>query len=127
MTPLLDINTLVALGWQPHEHHARAWRWFQRQEHFATCALTQLGFLRVSTALPYYTATPQDIRAVLESLISRPGHIFLPCNKGIELFEPGSTGFSLEEYLAGLALENDGKLAVLERPAIRRAVLVIPR
>ncbi|HLL89632.1 MAG TPA: TA system VapC family ribonuclease toxin [Tepidisphaeraceae bacterium] len=49
---LLDANVLIALGWPTHAHHAVAHRWFASAaaaDGWATCPLTQLGFVRVST------------------------------------------------------------------------------
>src|SRR5688500_7243411 len=48
---LLDVNVLVALGWPSHQHHASAHRWFSSAaaDGWATCPLTQCGFVRIST------------------------------------------------------------------------------
>jgi predicted nucleic acid-binding protein len=52
MRYLLDVNTLVALGHTLHVHHERAGRWLQSvlpaAENLASCAITELGFVRVS-------------------------------------------------------------------------------
>ena len=50
---LLDVNALVALALPNHPFHERAHRWFQRtpKRLWATCPLTQAGFLRVATYL----------------------------------------------------------------------------
>jgi toxin-antitoxin system PIN domain toxin len=52
MRYLLDVNTLVALGHTLHAHHARAEEWLKSvlptAETLATCAITELGFVRVS-------------------------------------------------------------------------------
>jgi toxin-antitoxin system PIN domain toxin len=49
---LLDVNLLVALGHTRHVHHARAERWLKAIVSTATaletCAITELGFVRVS-------------------------------------------------------------------------------
>ena len=47
---LLDVNVLIALAWDDHVHHDRAHAWFRRlaNESFATCNVTQSGFVRVS-------------------------------------------------------------------------------
>jgi predicted nucleic acid-binding protein len=49
---LLDVNTLVALGHTLHVHHARAGKWLNSvrptAEVLATCAITELGVVRVS-------------------------------------------------------------------------------
>ena len=51
MTSLPDVNVLVALLWERHMHHVAARRWFValREEPWATCAITQAGFVRVSS------------------------------------------------------------------------------
>jgi predicted nucleic acid-binding protein len=52
MKYLLDVNTLVALGHTLHVHHERAGSWLKgalpTAETLATCAITELGFVRVS-------------------------------------------------------------------------------
>ena len=47
---LLDINVLLALAWPTHVHHAAAHRWFSGSASlaWASCPLTQLGFVRLS-------------------------------------------------------------------------------
>jgi predicted nucleic acid-binding protein len=49
---LLDINTLIALGHSAHVHHARATAWFRSVKapanRLCTCAITELGFVRVA-------------------------------------------------------------------------------
>ena len=47
---LLDVNVLIALAWDNHEHHARAHGWFGKlaATSFATCNVTQSGFVRLS-------------------------------------------------------------------------------
>ena len=46
---LLDVNALIALGWEGHERHREVATWFSRHSRagWATCALTQAGFVRV--------------------------------------------------------------------------------
>ena len=50
MIALPDINVLLALAWSNHAHHDAAHRWFARDATagWATCLLTQTGFLRLS-------------------------------------------------------------------------------
>ena len=51
MIYLLDVNALLALGVTNHEFHGRVARWINRaaatDSSFATCAITELGFLRI--------------------------------------------------------------------------------
>jgi toxin-antitoxin system PIN domain toxin len=48
---LLDINVLVALAFADHPSHSAAHKWFHRQRdrQWATCPLTQAGFLRLAS------------------------------------------------------------------------------
>jgi predicted nucleic acid-binding protein len=52
---LLDVNVLVALLVPEHQHHTLAIDWFTSQavgEKWATCAVTELGVIRVCAQLP---------------------------------------------------------------------------
>lgn len=78
---LLDVNALVALAWDSHIHHARMRQWFAEhaRQGWATCPLTESGFVRVSTN-PKVLPSPIgviDARRVLAALRSAPGHGFL--------------------------------------------------
>ena len=48
---LLDVNALVALAWNRHVHHAAIHAWFDESPDrlWATCPLTEAGFVRVSS------------------------------------------------------------------------------
>lgn len=78
---LLDVNALVALAWDSHVHHARAREWFAEHSAtgWATCPITESGFVRVSSnpkILP--SAIGVDAaRAVLSVLRTATGHHFL--------------------------------------------------
>jgi toxin-antitoxin system PIN domain toxin len=50
MVYLLDVNVLLALAWPNHDHHHAAHAWFGRSrvEGWATCPMTQAGFVRIS-------------------------------------------------------------------------------
>jgi predicted nucleic acid-binding protein len=52
MKYLLDVNALVALGFMDHEFHTRVGGWVRMlangpEDELATCAITELGFVRV--------------------------------------------------------------------------------
>lgn len=79
---LLDTNVLLALAWPSHQHHVAAHGWFRAESRYgwATCALTQLGFVRLSSN-PAYTsdaATPQEAAALLHELVAHKTHHFWP-------------------------------------------------
>ena len=77
---LLDVNALIALAWDSHVHHAAIRRWFvENRGEWATCALTEAGFVRVSTnsvAIPEAIPVAQA-RVVLGSLRAAGAHRFL--------------------------------------------------
>jgi uncharacterized protein len=81
---LLDVNILIALAWDNHEHHARAHAWFGKlaATSFATCNVTQSGFVRLSmnSNVVHSQITIADVFAKLESFTRHPNHKF--CEDG---------------------------------------------
>ena len=81
---LLDVNVLIALAWDDHEHHARAHAWFGQlaSETFATCNVTQSGFVRLSLNpnVVHCQIGITDVFQMLESLTKHPNHSF--CEDG---------------------------------------------
>ncbi len=78
---LLDVNALVALAWDSHVHHAsmRAWFTANGPAGWATCPITESGFVRVSSnpiVLPAAIGV-DAARGVLSALRAHPGHQFL--------------------------------------------------
>jgi uncharacterized protein len=78
---LLDVNALVALAWDSHVQHAAMRAWFKANGSggWATCPITESGFVRVSSnpiVLP--SAIGVDAaRGVLSTLRTHPDHRFL--------------------------------------------------
>lgn len=79
MRALLDVNVLIAMHDASHVHHARARTWFG--EHldsgWASCAVTQNGFVRVVSQprYPLDITTPEAI-AILATTCERSEHEF---------------------------------------------------
>jgi toxin-antitoxin system PIN domain toxin len=73
---LLDVNFLIACGWQSHADHVRASRWLSRAKSFATSPICEMGFLRVSLS-PAFGACFEDALAVLEAIVRTRGHRFV--------------------------------------------------
>src|SRR5687767_15270532 len=74
---LLDVNALVALAWDSHIHHVRIREWFatNASQGWATCPITESGFVRVSTN-PKVLPSPigvADARRVLATLREADG------------------------------------------------------
>ena len=116
MTYLLDANVLIALGWSMHTHHHPANQWLPGKP-FATCAQTQLAFLRLSThpKLPY-RATMQDARATLRSILAKPGHEFWAMDlQPLEHRPEARTHEELNDaYLLALAKSRAGLLVTFD-------------
>jgi len=68
---LLDINALIALAHRTHAQHARAIAWFQTSraasQALCTCAITELGFVRVTVQTRLQTDVA-SARKALEQL-----------------------------------------------------------
>src|SRR5512137_2417140 len=77
---LLDVNVLVALAWPNHQFHRLARGRLERsREPWATCALTQLGFIRLSSnpAVVGISKTPLEAAALLAQFLRDPQHVYL--------------------------------------------------
>jgi toxin-antitoxin system PIN domain toxin len=125
MSALLDVNVLVALAWPNHIHHDRALRWFGQhyRQGWATCPLTESGFVRVSSnrrAIP-------EAKSVLEAVIqlrrmtALDGHEFWTDDQSIarsDLFAPEKIlGYRqvTDAHLVALAIRHGGRLASFDR------------
>ncbi|MEO7166084.1 MAG: TA system VapC family ribonuclease toxin [Chthoniobacterales bacterium] len=118
---LLDTNVLLALAWPNHQHHAAAHRWFRAESKngWATCALTQLGFVRLSSNPAYTPAAvpPQQAAALLSELLAHKQHHFWPSpdakNPAIYLQALGHQQVN-DAYLVALARRQRSRLVTLD-------------
>jgi len=121
---LLDTNVLLALAWPNHQHHAAAHAWFRKEARrpWATCALTQLAFVGLSSN-PAYTAlavSPAAAAALLSKLTAVGRHRYWD-----DLASPGPGTFAkalghqqvIDAYLVGEAERHKGRLATFDRRA----------
>jgi len=68
MTYLLDVNALVALGFQQHEFHNRVISWIMQEKQpllIATCSITELGFARILTQASVYGLSVAQAQSLL--------------------------------------------------------------
>jgi toxin-antitoxin system PIN domain toxin len=124
-TALLDLNILTALLWPAHEHHEAAHRWFHARPNasWATCALTQLGFVRLvsNPAFSRDALSPSAGLALLAANLSHANHEFwtetLQLPAAIKGMEPGLRGHRqlTDAYLLALASRRKGVLATFDR------------
>ena len=77
---LLDINVLLALADSLHVHHGRSRGWFLSEDvdAWATCPITENGFVRIlgHASYPGLEGEAEEARQVLEILVSYPGQQF---------------------------------------------------
>jgi len=75
---LLDINVLVALHDQQHVHHEVSHSWFQEvgQHGWATCPLTENGFVRILSQpqYPNNVVTPAEALTYLQDMLDAYSH-----------------------------------------------------
>jgi toxin-antitoxin system PIN domain toxin len=118
---LLDVNVLVACAWQSHADHRRANRWLERARSFATAAVTEMGFLRVSMS-PAFGATFPDASQALQAIVGMRGHRFLrDGTRGRSLPTVTSTKDVSDAHLVRLAARHKLKLATLDAALCTRA------
>jgi predicted nucleic acid-binding protein len=79
VTFLLDVNALIAVAVEHHEFHRRVAVWASRQAPgaFATCSITELGFVRVLANAPAYGYTLSQSALLLARLKKAVGMTFL--------------------------------------------------
>jgi len=121
---LLDVNVLLALAWPNHQFHAASTRRLESsRDRWATCALTQLGFIRLSSnpaAVPA-VQTPAEAATLLAAMVKDPLHVYLnslsaPCDEqSIQVFERilGSKQVT-DAYLLRLASQHHAKLVTFD-------------
>lgn len=122
MTRLLDVNLLMALLWENHEHHTKARSWLKDVSAFATCPVVQLGFARISShPLLGYGLTPELAFGVLRQFIADPRHEFIPddlsCTDRVVRTElmAGANQIT-DRYLVAPARQHGFSLATLDQP-----------
>lgn len=128
---LLDVNVLVALFDADHVHHELAHDWFedQREHGWATCPLTENGFVRVVSNPAYGLEGFRPDAAVrrLRAFRASGHHVFWPDSVSLadgRLFNTPSASCRqiADIYLLGLAVSQGGCLATFDRAIPLRAV-----
>jgi len=121
---LLDVNALIASIWTDHANHFLADSWLQGKS-LATCPLSELGFLRISTHPKALDATMTDARKLLEDFLTKHNVEFVPDD--LHALEAKATKSEqvTDFYLAELAAKNSLKLATLDTGVHHPAVEVI--
>ena len=131
MRALLDVNCLLGLMDEDHIHHSRAQSWWGQNGRFgwASCALTQNGYVRISCQRTY--VNPQPLHTAIARLarqVSDSDHEFWPDDVSIadaSLFDHAyilGPNQITDAYLLGLAVKNGGRLVTFDRGLPLKAV-----
>jgi uncharacterized protein len=122
---LLDLNILAALLWPAHEHHEAAHRWLgaRRKGRWATCAITELGLIRLisNPSFSRDALSPADAVLLLSSNLAQANHEFwvedLSVTAALKAVSRKLQGHKqlTDAYLVALASHHHGVLATFDR------------
>jgi uncharacterized protein len=122
---LLDVNALLALIWPEHQFHAQMTSWFRQhaQQGWATCPITQMGFVRIVSSGSFTKNAPSIGEAflLLQLNIAHAHHEFwaddVTVPQSIEQLGIALQGHRqiTDACLLGLAMRRKGKLATFDR------------
>lgn len=122
---LLDVNVLLALAWPDHTFHGvvRSWLRARPRLQWASCAITQSGFVRLSCMpkLVGHVIAPAQAVDLLVRMVRQSGHEYWADCPGIpdlalwpSLTITGQRQIT-DAYLLALAHHHNGKLVTLDR------------
>src|SRR6266849_452026 len=125
MVRLLDVNVLLALAWPNNTHHDAAHAWFASHKHegWATCLLTEAGFVR-SSSQPAVTkqviAVREAIAILTASTASNEHHFWEHTTRVTDLLPemlPRIMGPQqlTDALLLNLAIQRGGTLATFDK------------
>ena len=124
MTALLDTSLLIALLDPSHTFHATAARWFldEADNGWATCPITQNGFVRIVSHSSYPGSIPAaEALQVVRQASAHSKHTFWPDDVELSdeaLFDDTrllSSGQVTDTYLLGVAIKHGGRFVTLDR------------
>jgi toxin-antitoxin system PIN domain toxin len=125
MVALLDVNVLIALACPNHIHHSLALRWFRdnQGQGWATCPVTQAGFIRVSSnhRVIEEAPSPQEAALLLRRITALEHHEFwaddIPLVESEFFATERIRGYRqvTDAHLLALARSRSGRLATLDR------------
>lgn len=130
MTSLLDVNVLISLLDANHTHHAAVTGWLhQNNDPWASCPITQNGYLRIVTQKSYpNTISIQEAFRKLSRAVATPDHEFL--TDDISLLDQQHISHQhiqghrelTDIYLLALSVSHGARFVTLETGMSRAAV-----
>jgi uncharacterized protein len=121
---LLDSNVLLALLDSDHVEHERARRWLEQEigSGWASCAITENGFVRIISQPRYPSPVPAaQAIARLARATGTPSHEFWPCSVSLLSEQVVERGRLLgprqvtDAYLLALAVAHGGRFATFNQ------------
>ena len=121
MRHLLDVNALIAYGFRRHDFHDQVGSWIlsRKGDHFLTCSITELGFVRVLGNVRTYG---MDVIRAKELLLDLKARSALPLEFIPDTNDLGSlprwvkTPLQVTDgHLVQLAKSNGAVLATLDK------------
>jgi uncharacterized protein len=128
---LLDVNALLALGWSNHPFHDAV---LERLDHspsqrWATCLLTELGFVRLSSnpTVVNVRQSPAEAIELLQRLTADERHLYcdiLPTLASVRTTFKPLLGHQqvTDAYLVAVAAANDATLLTLDQRLVSTVV-----
>ncbi len=128
---LLDINVLLALLDSDHVDHARAGAWLADEiaAGWASCAITEVGFVRIISQPRYPSPiSPAEAIEVLGQARDSGHHAFWPCEVSVldsqivdrsRLHGPRQV---TDAYLLALAVAHDGRFVTFDGSLPRASI-----
>ena len=121
MVGLLDVNVLVALLVPEHQHHDAAIEWFTADgnQAWATCAVTELGVIRVCAQLPGGPWQPETTadRLLLLTAAGREYEFWPDATPPATMAEVRAATAAkqvTDRYLLGLARRHGGRVITFD-------------
>lgn len=124
MRALLDINVLLALLDSDHVDHGRAAVWLDEQidEGWASCAITQNGFVRIISQPRYPSpVSPAEAMNLLGSACQASHHEFWSCDvsvldeRVVDRSRVHGPRQVTDAYLLALATAHNGRFVTFDR------------
>jgi toxin-antitoxin system PIN domain toxin len=122
---LLDVNVLIASVDEGHVAYKTVHAWLREsaERHWATCPLTQAGFVRIISNRRFHeqAVTVAEAFELLAAITQRPGHRFWPIDitlaEAVQPLQERLFGHRqvTDAYLLGLAIRNKGRVVTLDR------------
>jgi uncharacterized protein len=128
---LLDVNVLLALLDSDHVDHERARAWMSAEVEYgwASCAITQNGFVRIISQSRYPSPVPPSQAVdLLARAADTEHHKYWPCT--VSILDPRTIDRSrlhgsrqvTDAYLLALAAANNGRFVTLDQTVALSAV-----